>query len=321
MPITGDKRRSFDLVIRHSSVSTILYHTTLKKLIFVKQFRPAVLIAHALRQSENFGKKLSEIDWSKYDASHGYTLELCAGMIDKNIPTVDIAREEIEEECGYVVKNEDLQLVTTYNVAAHESGGAQYVFYTEIDDSMKVTEGGGNASEGEYITKVFLSEDEKIAQYEWHPRDITPLKDLHFEQMPLSSRFEPLRLHFTIGSLTRTWDLALCDESFAVLLYNEDTKELIFTQRFRPAALVGLALHHSPPKTKLDAIDWASQPPEWAYTLELCSGHHKRNCTKQEIEEKAKECVALKCGYKVEKLRFVTSYLYVFFVKFPVANV
>ncbi|KHJ92357.1 hypothetical protein OESDEN_07755 [Oesophagostomum dentatum] len=210
---------------------------------------------------------------------------------------------------------------------------------------MKVTEGGGNASEGEYITKVFLSEDEvralvandypisppsmlyallwwlenkcsgkpappkKIAQYEWHPRNITPLTNLQFEQMPLSSRFEPLRLHFTIGSLTRTWDLALCDESFAVLLYNEDTKELVFTQRFRPAALIGLALHHSPPKTKLDAIDWASQPPEWAYTLELCSGHHKRNCTKQEIEEKAKECVALKCGYKVEKLRFVTSYL------------
>ncbi|VDM66198.1 unnamed protein product [Strongylus vulgaris] len=86
----------------------------MKKLILVRQFRPAVLVGHALRQPENFNKKLCDIDWTKYDASHGYTLELCAGLIDKKIPVVDIAREEIEEECGYAVKNEDIHFVTTY---------------------------------------------------------------------------------------------------------------------------------------------------------------------------------------------------------------
>ncbi|VDK57361.1 unnamed protein product [Cylicostephanus goldi] len=154
MLLQGNKRQSYDLVLRHSSVATILYHTGMKKLILVKQFRPAVLVGHVLRQPENFNKKLTEIDWAKYDASNGYTLELCAGMIDKKLPVVDIAREEIEEECGYAVKNEDIHLVTTFNVAAHESGGVQYLFYAEINDSMKVTEGGGNASEDEYITKV-----------------------------------------------------------------------------------------------------------------------------------------------------------------------
>lgn len=43
----------------------------------------AVLVGHILRQPENFGKKLDEISWSDYDASPGYTLELCAGLIDK----------------------------------------------------------------------------------------------------------------------------------------------------------------------------------------------------------------------------------------------
>ncbi|KAJ1368323.1 hypothetical protein KIN20_029430 [Parelaphostrongylus tenuis] len=46
------------------------------------------------------------------------------------------------------------------SVAAHESGGTQYLFYAEIDDSMKVSEGGGNVSEGELIMKVFLTENE-----------------------------------------------------------------------------------------------------------------------------------------------------------------
>ncbi|VDL66765.1 unnamed protein product [Nippostrongylus brasiliensis] len=69
------RRRSFDLVFRHSSVATLLYHTTQKKFVFVRQFRPEYL---------------------------------------QDIPILDITREEIEEECGYKVRNEDLQFVATF---------------------------------------------------------------------------------------------------------------------------------------------------------------------------------------------------------------
>ncbi|ETN79194.1 hypothetical protein NECAME_09960, partial [Necator americanus] len=75
------------------------------------------------------------------------------------------------------------------------------------------------------------------------------------------------------------------------------------------AAFVGLARHRSPAKTKLDSIDWSSQPPEWAYTLELCSGHHRRGIGAEELEELVKKCVALKCGYRLDSLDFVTSYI------------
>ncbi|WKY09775.1 hypothetical protein Q1695_002264 [Nippostrongylus brasiliensis] len=338
------RRRSFDLVFRHSSVATLLYHTTQKKFVFVRQFRPAVLVGHILRQPENLGKNIGEVAWSNYDASHGYTLELCAGLIDKDIPILDITREEIEEECGYKVRNEDLQFVATFSVAAHESGGTQYLFYAEIDDSMKITEGGGNVDEGEYITKVFLSESEvleyingdfsmgppsvlyallwwfvhkssnasansTLVDYSWKPKDVAPMTDFEFENMSSSARFVPHRMQFTLGPITRTWDLAFCDDSFSILLFNETTKELLLTQRFRPAALVGQVRHRSPPGTDLATIDWKSQPMDWAYTLEMCSGHYKRGTSVNEIERLVAQAVSEKCGYELQSMRFVTSFI------------
>ncbi|VDP37151.1 unnamed protein product [Heligmosomoides polygyrus] len=393
--VKGDQRRSFDLALRHSSVATLLFHKDQKKFVFVRQFRPAVLVGHILRQPENFGKKLDEISWSDYDASPGYTLELCAGLIDKSISAVDIAREEIEEECGYAVRSEDIHFVATFSVAAHESGGTQYLYYAEIDDSMQVNEGGGNVDEGEYITKVeplvFLTESEALeflnndycpgppsmlyALLWWFGHKPTDVK----KQSPVNIKYDdplfrtegyrsyerlqiredavlikirpapnalyPCGLLVLLvvqaipdfvrfkGPLTRTWDLALCDDSFSVLLFNESSNELLFTQRFRPgkvlpdflpgnefkllvnkrwlnsAALVGQARHRSSPGIELEAIDWATQPLDWAYTLEMCSGHHKRGSSVLEIENRVRDAVSRKCGYALDSIRFVTSFM------------
>ncbi|KAK5970034.1 Nudix hydrolase domain-containing protein [Trichostrongylus colubriformis] len=340
----NNRRKDFDLVLRHCSVAVVLYHTELKKFVFVRQFRPAVLVGHILRQPENFGKKLSEVRWSDYEAAHGYTLELCAGLIDKNVSIVEVTKEEIEEECGYSVKNEDIHLIGKFSIAAHEAGGVQYLFYAEIDDSMKITEGGGNAYEGEYITKVFLSESEvleyvkndyctgppsmlygllwwfahkpnhKLIQptsnsYEWKPINMMPMTDFKFEKMPSSPRFNPHRMNFTLGTLTRNWDLALCDDSVSILLYNENANELLLTQRFRPAALVGRVRHLTGGSVPFEEIDWESQPIEWAYTLELCSGHYKSGSSVEEIDQRVRDIVAKKCGYSLQDIRFVTSFI------------
>ena len=42
------------------------------------------------------------IDTSKVAGEAGLTLELCAGIIDKDLSEVEIAREEVKEECGYL---------------------------------------------------------------------------------------------------------------------------------------------------------------------------------------------------------------------------
>ncbi|KAK6046839.1 hypothetical protein COOONC_15654 [Cooperia oncophora] len=145
--------------------------------------------------------------------------------------------------------------------------------------------------------------------YKWTPIDIIPMTDFEFENVPSSRRFVPHRMQFTLGPLCRTWDLALCDDSFSILLYNETTMELLLTQRFRPAALIGRARHLSKAGILLDAIDWKSQPLEWAYTLEMCSGHYKTGTSVDEIEQRVKDAVAKKCGYNIQSIRFVTSFI------------
>jgi UDP-sugar diphosphatase len=37
------------------------------------------------------------------------TIELCAGIVDKDLPLAEIVKEEIEEECGYAVPLESIE--------------------------------------------------------------------------------------------------------------------------------------------------------------------------------------------------------------------
>lgn len=55
-----------------------------------------------------------KIDSSKYPASLGISLEMCAGIVDKKLPLVEIAREEVLEECGYNVKVNDIHRIMSY---------------------------------------------------------------------------------------------------------------------------------------------------------------------------------------------------------------
>lgn len=139
-----------------SSVSILLFHRDLEQFLLVRQFRPAIFTASISNSPENHGKEFDKIDWSSYDSETGYTIELCAGLIDKEgLSPREIASEEVAEECGYRVDPDDLIHVITFVVGAHQSGSAQHLYYAEIDESMKISEGGGNVHEGEVITKVY----------------------------------------------------------------------------------------------------------------------------------------------------------------------
>lgn len=64
------------------------------------------------------GKEI--INTRKYPGSLGITIELCAGIVDKDEPLVKIAQAELLEECGYDVPEEKLQKVTTYRLVSFE---------------------------------------------------------------------------------------------------------------------------------------------------------------------------------------------------------
>lgn len=59
-------------------------------------------------------KHNDKIDLIKYPAKLGITLELCAGIVDKNLTLNEIAREEVLEECGFNVPVERLEEVLCY---------------------------------------------------------------------------------------------------------------------------------------------------------------------------------------------------------------
>jgi len=124
--------KNWEIVQAHDSVSVLIYHREFKSFILVKQFRPAVYVNNR----------------------DGMSIELCAGIVDKDISLQQIAQEEIEEECGYAVSLENVQKITSFYTSVGFAGSRQTLYYAEVDESMKVSEGGG--VDGELIEVISL---------------------------------------------------------------------------------------------------------------------------------------------------------------------
>ncbi|KAK9309443.1 hypothetical protein QLX08_000923 [Tetragonisca angustula] len=108
-------------------------------------------------------KKLGPVDLKQYPPSLGLTLELCAGIVDKDKSFVEIAKDEVREECGYEAPIEDFKYVITFRYVS-TSVCKHTLFYVEVTDEMHTHSGGGAASEGELIEVVELSIPE-VKQY------------------------------------------------------------------------------------------------------------------------------------------------------------
>jgi len=118
----NNKNKSWEAVKSHDSVSILLYHKTKDAFLIVKQFRPPVYI---------------------HNNDYPFTYELCAGIIDKNIPLTQIVQEEIDEECGYKVELNNISKISSFFTNVGVSGAKQHLYFANIDESMKVHEGGG----------------------------------------------------------------------------------------------------------------------------------------------------------------------------------
>ena len=116
------KRKTWEAVRSHDSVSILLYHTEKNAILLVKQFRVPVYLN---------------------DKSQTFTYELCAGLVDKEKSLEEIAIEEIDEECGYEVNKKDIQKVTSFFTNVGISGAKQHLYFAKIDESMRIHDGGG----------------------------------------------------------------------------------------------------------------------------------------------------------------------------------
>ncbi|WP_456478972.1 hypothetical protein [Nautilia sp.] len=115
------KKRRWEVCSSYDSVSVLIYDTDLDSLVLVKQFRLPVYLKNA----------------------EGYTLELCAGLCDKDKPNIEIAKEEILEECGYDVNVSGIKKITSTWANVGNGAANQEIFYAEVNQDMKVNEGGG----------------------------------------------------------------------------------------------------------------------------------------------------------------------------------
>ncbi len=141
--------RIWEAVKGHDSVSVLLYHTEKQALLLVKQFRPPVYMNYK---------------------QHTCTYELCAGIVDKQASLEQITKEEINEECGYDVSLEKIEKISSYFTNVGITGNRQHLFFTTIDETMKVNDGGGIDNEQILLEFIPLAEakqflfDENLAK-------------------------------------------------------------------------------------------------------------------------------------------------------------
>ena len=132
--------KSWEILNAHDSVAILIYHKEKDSFILVKQFRPAVYMHN----------------------KSGMTVELCAGIVDKKLSLAKIAQEEVEEECGYRVSVESMQKITSFYSSVGFAGSKQTLYYVEVDDSLKVSEGGGIDHEQIEVVYVPISDLKKF---------------------------------------------------------------------------------------------------------------------------------------------------------------
>jgi UDP-sugar diphosphatase len=128
--------KRWEVVEAHDSVAILIYHKDNDSFVLVQQFRPAVYMGNG----------------------NGLTVELCAGIVDKRLSLVEIASEEITEECGYLAPIENIERITEVNSAVGFAGSKQTLFYVEVDESMRVGSGGGVDNELIEVVEIPIGE-------------------------------------------------------------------------------------------------------------------------------------------------------------------
>lgn len=136
----GGKKHSWDFIESLDSVSTLLYHKERQSFVFVRQFR---IPLRDYQRRNNIILPQNEL---------GYSVELCSGLVDKNLSLEDIAKEECLEELGYLPTC--MEKIGDFYSGFGSGASKQSLFYAEIDESDKKGKGGG--LDDEEIEAVFV---------------------------------------------------------------------------------------------------------------------------------------------------------------------
>ena len=100
-------------------LKVLIFNTDTNSFILVRQFRLPVYV-HKEQQGE------------KVTGSDGLTLEVCAGIVDKDMSYIEHAVAEVSEETGYRVTADRLELINCYLGAVGISGIHARAYYVQV---------------------------------------------------------------------------------------------------------------------------------------------------------------------------------------------
>ncbi|GCE30893.1 ADP-ribose pyrophosphatase [Dictyobacter alpinus] len=120
---------------RGDAVAALLVNTDTQKVLMTRQFRYPTL-----------------------EKGPGWLHEIVAGMIDENEEPEDAVKREIEEEIGY--RAHALTAIATFYVSPGGSSERIYLYYAEVSNADRVSDGGGLAEEHEDIELIQITFEE-----------------------------------------------------------------------------------------------------------------------------------------------------------------
>ena len=116
------------------SVHVLIDNVETREIILVKQVRIPVLVND--------------------DSQNGEIIEVCAGLVDKDVTIQQIAKEEVLEECGYDIPVDDLEFLKSMKSSVGVAGTNSHAFIARVDETMKVSEGGGLPEEDIEVVRI-----------------------------------------------------------------------------------------------------------------------------------------------------------------------
>ncbi|MRJ06030.1 MAG: hypothetical protein C6I01_00710 [Epsilonproteobacteria bacterium] len=135
------ERKRWEVCPSKDSVAILIYHRELNQLILVRQFRMPLYLKNG----------------------NGFSYELCAGLQDKRgLSPVEVAREEVIEECGFDAEPERFHRITSTYGSLGTSASHQIIYYLEVTEDDRVSDGGGLPEED---IELFYLEPEKVIRF------------------------------------------------------------------------------------------------------------------------------------------------------------
>lgn len=156
------RTREWDCLKAHDSVACVIYNKTKHKLVYVKQFRPAVYMATLTTGMSDLADFDPDKLPAKSDSRTGYTLELCAGLADKAGKTPEeTMQEEILEETGFKVNVESIKFVSSFRGSTGLTGTMMNLYFVEVTDDQRCDRGGGIDDEAIEVVEMDIEDARK----------------------------------------------------------------------------------------------------------------------------------------------------------------